>query len=113
MRILMILMLVLSLSACKKTGSNGTGLSNEKTPKLFNKVPSSQSGIDFVNTIENTEKMNIFSYRNFYNGGGVAIGDIDNDGLSDVFMTSNAGENKLYRNLRAILNLKISPKKQA
>ena len=39
---------------------------------------------------------NIFSYRNFYNGGGVAIGDINNDGFADVFFTANMGANKLY-----------------
>src|ERR687898_2212853 len=56
------------------------------------------SGIRFTNTINNTKEFNIFNYRNFYNGGGVAIGDINNDSLSDVFMTSNMGENKLYLN---------------
>lgn len=56
------------------------------------------SGIDFTNKVENTNDFNIFSYRNFYNGGGVAIGDINNDGLSDVFLTSNMGSNKLYLN---------------
>ncbi|HYF32239.1 MAG TPA: VCBS repeat-containing protein [Chitinophagaceae bacterium] len=57
-----------------------------------------QTGIDFANSIQNTEDFNIFSYRNFYNGGGVAIGDINNDGLSDVLFTANMGPNKLYLN---------------
>ena len=45
----------------------------------------SNTGINFTNTVTNTKNFNIFSYRNFYNGAGVAIGDINNDGLSDVF----------------------------
>lgn len=65
---------------------------------LFELVPSSKSGIQFVNQVENTEDFNIFSYRNFYNGGGAAIGDLNNDGLADVFLTSNMGDNKLYLN---------------
>ena len=56
------------------------------------------TGIDFENKTINTKAFNIFSYRNFYNGGGVAIGDINNDGLSDVFFTANMGSNKLYLN---------------
>jgi len=56
------------------------------------------TGINFTNRIENTKDFNIFTYRNFYNGGGVGIGDINNDSLPDVFMTSNMGENKLYLN---------------
>lgn len=56
------------------------------------------TGINFTNTVENKKDFNIFSYRNFYNGGGVAIGDINNDGLPDVFMTSNMGSNKLFLN---------------
>jgi hypothetical protein len=56
------------------------------------------SGINFINEVKNTKEFNIFSYRNFYNGGGVAIGDINNDSLPDVFMTANMGANKLYLN---------------
>ncbi|HEY5966675.1 MAG TPA: VCBS repeat-containing protein [Chitinophagaceae bacterium] len=56
------------------------------------------TGINFINKVENTKDFNIFTYRNFYNGGGVAIGDINNDSLPDVFMTSNMGGNKLYLN---------------
>ncbi|MFN4007749.1 MAG: FG-GAP-like repeat-containing protein [Chitinophagaceae bacterium] len=56
------------------------------------------TGINFANNIHNTKDFNIFTYRNFYNGGGCAIGDINNDGLADVFFTANMGANKLYLN---------------
>ncbi len=56
------------------------------------------SGIVFSNTISNSRDFNIFSYRNFYNGAGVATGDINNDGLVDIFFTANMGPNKLYLN---------------
>jgi hypothetical protein len=57
-----------------------------------------KTGIDFINQVEDGKKENSFLFRNFYNGGGVAIGDINNDGLADVFLTSNMGANKLYLN---------------
>lgn len=65
---------------------------------LYSLLEPTETGIDFENKVENETDMNIFKYRNFYNGGGVAIGDINNDGLSDVYFTSNQGENKLYLN---------------
>ncbi len=80
--------LFVALASCSKGNSDS----------LFTKLESSQTGIDFQNEVANGENMNIFKYRNFYNGGGVAIGDINNDGLADVFFTSNLGENKLYLN---------------
>ena len=67
-------------------------------PTLFNLQDSITTGISFTNAVVNTPDFNIFSYRNFYNGGGVATGDINNDGLADVFFTSNQGSNKLYLN---------------
>src|SRR5690349_6285393 len=71
---------------------------NEKkeTSTLF--TLEENTGINFINEVRNTKQFNIFNYRNFYNGGGVAIGDINNDSLPDVFMTSNMGANKLYLN---------------
>ena len=56
------------------------------------------TGIDFVNKVKDGTLENSFLFRNFYNGGGVAIGDINNDGLPDILLTSNMGENKLYLN---------------
>ncbi|MBO9682548.1 MAG: CRTAC1 family protein, partial [Flavisolibacter sp.] len=56
------------------------------------------TGIDFNNKVEDDRKENSFLFRNFYNGGGVAIGDINNDGLADIFFTANQGSNKLYLN---------------
>ncbi len=69
---------------------------NKKTDPLFSLMDN--SGINFQNTVIDNKQDNSFYFRNFYNGGGVAIGDINNDGLSDVLLTSNMGENKLYLN---------------
>jgi len=56
------------------------------------------SGVDFNNQVEDGKKENSFSFRNYYNGGGVAAGDLNQDGLPDIFFTSNSGKNKLYLN---------------
>ncbi len=65
---------------------------------VFQLLPSEKTGITFRNDIENSEAFNIFNYRNFYNGGGVAAGDINNDGLVDLLFTANMSSNKLYLN---------------
>ncbi len=65
---------------------------------LFELLDSSRTGISFQNRLYNQKEFNIFNYRNFYNGGGVAIGDINNDGLPDIYLTSNLRSNKLYLN---------------
>ncbi len=66
--------------------------------QLFEKLPASKTHIDFTNQIKETPDFNILDYLYFYNGGGVASGDINNDGLVDLFFTSNQGKNKLYLN---------------
>src|SRR6476619_1636759 len=66
--------------------------------KLFTQLSSDQTGVPFSNTIQYTEDFNPYTFRNFFNGGGVAIGDINNDGLPDIFFCSNQQSNKLYLN---------------
>ncbi|MES2649361.1 MAG: VCBS repeat-containing protein [Bacteroidota bacterium] len=58
----------------------------------------SHTNIDFSNDLSYDAKFNIYTYRNFYNGGGVAIGDINNDSLPDIFFTANMTQSKLYVN---------------
>jgi len=65
---------------------------------LFQLLPGTQTGIQFNNTVVDDKTFNVFKYRNFYNGGGVAIGDIDNDGKPDIFFVANQGKNKLFLN---------------
>ena len=88
---------LLLLQSCNNNPQKQNQTSDD-SDYLFTKLDSTQTGISFVNSIENEEDFNIFFYRNFYNGGGVAIGDINNDNLPDVFLTSNRGENKLFLN---------------
>lgn len=70
----------------------------EKGGSLFDNPSSEETGIGFENTITETDDLNILDYLYFYNGGGVAAGDINNDGLVDIFFSGNQVKNKLYLN---------------
>ena len=74
-----------------------TGCS-EANDKMFSKIASSESNINFKNLLVEDEEFNVFNYPYFYNGGGVAVGDINNDGLADIFFTGNMVKNRLYLN---------------
>jgi enediyne biosynthesis protein E4 len=65
---------------------------------LFTLLHAGSTGVDFVNQVEDSDTLNILDYLYYYNGGGVAIGDINNDGLPDLYFSSNMHSNRLYLN---------------
>ena len=67
--------------------------------KIFELKDNNLIGVNFSNNLKFNDDFNVYKYRNFYNGGGVALGDINNDDLLDIYLTSNQGENKLFLNL--------------
>ncbi|TRX25365.1 hypothetical protein FNW25_09210 [Flavobacterium franklandianum] len=71
---------------------------SKKQDLLFEKLASNKSNITFNNQLLESKKISILDYLYYYNGGGVALGDINNDGLLDIYFTSNQGKNKLYLN---------------
>jgi len=89
-------LLCLILFSCQSDKTEKTDLHHEGL--LFKTLSASESGIDFVNRIDETWDRNTLVFDYFYNGGGVAIGDINNDGLSDIYFTGNDSEDRLYLN---------------
>jgi len=83
-----LIVFLLCLNACNQD--------EQQTPLLSLKT---DTGIDFNNVLIYTDSINPYTYRNFYNGSGIAIGDLDNDGLDDVFFTGNQVDNVVYKNL--------------
>ncbi len=75
-----------------------TACGNSERQKQFEALPSKQTGITFSNNLHETDTLNYFLYKYMYMGGGVAIGDVNNDGLQDVYFTGNMVDNKLYLN---------------
>ncbi len=80
----------LLLTNCQKT--------KNKKYYLFKKVPKTQTNITFQNKIKDDVKHNIMNYIYYYNGGGVSVGDFNNDNLPDIYFISNKGDNKLFLN---------------
>ena len=70
----------------------------EDKPQLFERLDPKETGVDFVNHLPEDPTLNILNYLNYYNGGGVAVGDVDGDGRQDLYFTANVGPNKLYLN---------------
>ena len=75
-------------------------ISCESVPskELYRLLDSSETGISFTNQLSYSDDFNVYKYRNYYNGGGVSLGDINGDGLIDVYLSANQGQNKLFLN---------------
>src|SRR5687768_8085615 len=78
--------------------TNSTDKKSVDSAPLFTLLPSEQTHVDFVNTLNEGPSTNVMMYEYFYNGGGVAVGDLNNDGLDDIYFSSNMSSNKLYLN---------------
>ncbi|OWW24972.1 RNA-binding protein [Zobellia sp. OII3] len=94
------LVVVVLLCSCKQTEKKPTANQEtiEKSSRLFREVPAELSGIEFVNRLEETLESNYYQYMYTYIGGGVAVGDVNNDGYDDIYFTSNSSDDKLYLN---------------
>ncbi len=85
-QIFVITILYFSITAC------------QSDDKLFTNLSESKTNINFRNILQESEELNVLNYMYFYNGGGVAVGDVNNDGLTDIFFTGNMVKNRLYIN---------------
>jgi hypothetical protein len=90
------LVIITAVGSCKpKSNEKGEGVT---TQSLFTLLSPDQTGINFNNQLTEKPNINVLRYEYFYNGGGVAVGDVNNDGLDDIYFTANMADNRLYLN---------------
>jgi len=101
-------LLLICISSCNESSQDGkstytvkeTSVSKKvsvETPN-FERLPPERTGINFTNRIKETQNLNIYNFEYFYNGAGVSVGDVNNDGLPDLYFACNQCPNKLYIN---------------
>jgi enediyne biosynthesis protein E4 len=90
--------LVVGASICDACARHADPAPPPPDGRLFTLLPSSYTGVHFANRLTDSHDLNVFTYRNYYNGGGVAIGDLTGDGLPEIVLTSNQGGTRLYLN---------------
>jgi len=90
--------IIITFTSCGKSEKSGEKKAAETGPQLFTLLPAEKTKIDFNNTLTEGLNTNVLMYEYFYNGGGVAVGDVNGDGLDDIYFTGNMVSNKLYLN---------------
>ncbi|MFN8580079.1 MAG: VCBS repeat-containing protein [Gemmatimonadaceae bacterium] len=86
---------LLSLGCGRSPGATNSAAA----PPLFERLAPESTGVRFQNTLTETRDFNILNYLDYYNGGGVAVGDVDGNGYPDLYFSSNLGPNRLYLNM--------------
>ena len=98
LRVLLILVCFASVWSCGENNDKKNTLEESPSSKIFTKLLPKDTGITFKNTLVENDTINYFTYPYIYMGGGVSVGDINNDGLTDLFFSGNMVDNRLYLN---------------